>query len=138
MSGVSQYASQPSQEPKQKDRGGAIELRELFKSYGSSPFKKEVVHDCSFKIHPGKLNVIIGPSGCGKTTLLKLMAGFERPSSGSVIMDGSSVKGPGPEKLIVFQETALFSWMTNYQNIVFGPRARGVQCNYQQYCAISA
>lgn len=107
-----------------RNRGG-IELRKLFKSYGTEPFRKQVVRDCSFAIEPGKLTVIIGPSGCGKTTLLKLMAGFEKPDSGVVLMDGVPVKNPGPEKLVVFQETALFSWMTTYENIVFGPRARG-------------
>ncbi len=106
-------------------RRGRIEVRGVSKSYGVGPFARQVIKDCSFAIELGKLNVIIGPSGCGKTTLLKLMAGFERADDGIVLMDGSPIRSPGPDRLVVFQETALFSWMTTYENIVFGPRARG-------------
>jgi NitT/TauT family transport system ATP-binding protein len=106
-------------------RRGRIELRGVSKSYGVGPYARQVIKDCGFAIEPGKLNVIIGPSGCGKTTLLKLMAGFERADGGMVLMDGDPIRAPGPDRLVVFQETALFSWMTAYENIVFGPRARG-------------
>jgi NitT/TauT family transport system ATP-binding protein len=69
--------------------------------------------------------VMIGPSGCGKSTLIRLLAGFERPDSGSVTIDGKPVKGPDRERLVVFQESALFPWMNTYDNIMYGPRARG-------------
>ena len=68
---------------------------------------------------------MIGPSGCGKTTLTKLLAGFERPNSGSITIDGKPVAGPGVDRMVVFQETALFPWMSTYDNIMYGPRARG-------------
>ena len=111
--------------PASDARRGRIEVRGVSKSYGVGPYARQVVKNCSFAIEPGKLNVIIGPSGCGKTTLLKLIAGFERADEGTILMDGNPVRAPGPDRLVVFQETALFSWMTAYQNIVFGPQARG-------------
>jgi NitT/TauT family transport system ATP-binding protein len=107
------------------DTEGQVEIRGVSKSYGTGPLRRQVLKDCSLFIHPGKLNVIIGPSGCGKTTLLKLIAGFERPDGGSILIDGAEVSAPGPDRLVVFQETALFSWMTTQENILFGPRARG-------------
>ena len=68
---------------------------------------------------------MIGPSGCGKSTLIRLLAGFERPTSGTIAVDDKPVTGPGIDRLVVFQETALFPWMTTYDNIMYGPRARG-------------
>ena len=68
---------------------------------------------------------MIGPSGCGKSTLIRLLAGFEQPTSGTITVDGKPVTGPGVDRLVVFQETALFPWMTTYDNIMYGPRARG-------------
>jgi NitT/TauT family transport system ATP-binding protein len=94
------------------------------KSYGSAKFAKTVVHDCSFTIDRGKLTVMIGPSGCGKSTLIRLLAGFERPTAGTITIGGKPIVGPGLDRLVLFQETALFPWMTTYGNIMFGPRAR--------------
>jgi NitT/TauT family transport system ATP-binding protein len=68
---------------------------------------------------------MIGPSGCGKSTLIRLLAGFEQPSAGSIKIDGEPISGPSRERLVVFQETALFPWMSTYDNILYGPRARG-------------
>ena len=97
----------------------------MTKSYGVSDFAKEVVRGCSFTLDRGKLTVMIGPSGCGKSTLIRMLAGFERPNGGSITVDGKPVTGPGHDRLVVFQETALFPWMSTYDNIMFGPRARG-------------
>jgi NitT/TauT family transport system ATP-binding protein len=105
--------------------GGQIEVSGVSKSYGAEGFAKTVVRDCSFTIERGKLTVMIGPSGCGKSTLIRLLAGFERPSSGTIAVDGKPVVGPGRDRLVVFQETALFPWMTTWDNIMYGPRARG-------------
>jgi NitT/TauT family transport system ATP-binding protein len=105
--------------------GGEITVSNLSKIYGAGEFAKPVVQNCSFTIERGKLTVMIGPSGCGKSTLIRLLAGFERPSSGNITMGGKPVTGPGLDRLVVFQETALFPWMSTYDNIMFGPRARG-------------
>ncbi len=69
---------------------------------------------------------IVGPSGCGKTTCMRMAAGLEFPSNGSVNVAGSAVKAPGPERAVVFQQFALFPWKTVYQNIEFGLRAKGL------------
>ncbi len=106
---------------------GEIRVEAVTKSYGTGPFAKTVVKDCSFVIERHKLTVMIGPSGCGKSTLIRLMAGFERPDSGTIQIDGRPITGPGKDRLVVFQESALFPWMTTMDNILYGPRARNEQ-----------
>jgi NitT/TauT family transport system ATP-binding protein len=106
--------------------GGEITVSNVSKSYGAVEFAKQVVQNCSFTIESGKLTVMIGPSGCGKSTLIRLLAGFERPTSGAITLaGGKAVTGPGLDRLVVFQESALFPWMSTYDNVMFGPRARG-------------
>jgi NitT/TauT family transport system ATP-binding protein len=80
----------------------------------------------SLSVREGEFVCLIGPSGCGKTTLLHLVAGFIQPSEGSVRFDGKPVRAPGPERGVVFQEYALFAWMTSRQNVEFGLRMQGV------------
>lgn len=105
---------------------GATELSEIGKVYAHGDQPEVVLSDCSFTIEPGKLTVLLGPSGCGKSTLVKILAGYERPSVGDIRLDGQSVSGPGPDRLVVFQETALFPWMTLIDNIAYGPIQAGV------------
>ncbi len=102
-----------------------IVAKNIYKSYGAGPFAKEVVSDCSFTIESNKLTVMIGPSGCGKSTLIQLIAGFEATDSGEITLNGSPITDPGKDRLVLFQESALFPWMTTYDNIMYGPRARG-------------
>ena len=104
---------------------GEIVASNVSKSYGTTEFSKEVVRACSFTIERSKLTVMIGPSGCGKSTLIRLLAGFEQPTSGTMMMDGQPIEGPAKDRLVLFQETALFPWMTTRDNVLFGPRARG-------------
>lgn len=110
---------------KPKITAGEIVASRVSKSYGTAQFSKEVVKDCSFTIERGKLTVMVGPSGCGKSTLIRLLAGFERPTSGTLTLNGVPMSGPARDRLVLFQETALFPWMTTYDNILYGPRARG-------------
>jgi NitT/TauT family transport system ATP-binding protein len=102
-----------------------IVVTNISKSYGAGPFSKQIVTDCSFTIESNKLTVMIGPSGCGKSTLIQLIAGFESPDSGTITMNGKPITGPGKDRLVLFQESALFPWMTTWDNIMYGPRARG-------------
>src|SRR5690242_19230924 len=104
---------------------GEMVISDLSKSYGELESRREVVKECSFSIERGKLTVMIGPSGCGKSTLIRLLAGFENPDAGIIRLDGEPIKGPSQDRLVVFQETALYPWMTTYENILFGPRVRG-------------
>jgi len=103
---------------------GEIILRNVSKSYGPDRFASEVARDCSFVAPAQKFTLIIGPSGVGKSTLIRLIAGFEKPTRGEILIDGRPVTGPGPDRQVVFQESALFPWMTTGQNILFGPQAR--------------
>ena len=80
----------------------------------------------SLEIEAGEFVCLIGPSGCGKTTLLHLIAGFMKPSEGSVRFAGAPVGAPSPDRGVVFQEYALFGWMTARQNVEFGLRMRGL------------
>ena len=102
-----------------------IVVSEVYKSYGSGPFAKTIIENCSFTIQSNQLTVMIGPSGCGKSTLIQLLAGFESADSGQITMNGKAITGPGKDRLVLFQESALFPWMTTYDNIMYGPRARG-------------
>ena len=104
---------------------GEIKVTNVSKTYGAALFAKEVLKNCSFTIERNKLTVMIGPSGCGKSTLIRLLAGFEKPSSGTIEIDGKRITGPGRDRLVVFQESALFPWMTSHDNIMYGPKARG-------------
>lgn len=83
------------------------------------------LEDCSFTVEPGRLTVLMGPSGCGKSTLAYLLAGHAAPDSGTITMDGVPVRGAGPERMLVFQETALWPWMRVIDNVTFGPLATG-------------
>jgi NitT/TauT family transport system ATP-binding protein len=91
-------------------------------------FANEVValHDVNIEVHAGEFVCLVGPSGCGKTTLLYALAGHLNPSGGRISIDGVQVKGPGPSRLLVFQEPALFPWMSVRQNVVFPLRASGL------------
>jgi NitT/TauT family transport system ATP-binding protein len=84
------------------------------------------LQDINLTIPHGQFVCLLGPSGCGKSTLLNALAGFAPPSSGSIHTDGKPVTGPGPERGMVFQEYALFPWMTVEQNIAFGLEIKGM------------
>jgi NitT/TauT family transport system ATP-binding protein len=82
------------------------------------------LEDISLEVADNEFLVVVGPVGCGKTTLLRLIAGFLRPASGRVLADGAPVHGPSPARGYVFQEEAIFPWMTVADNVEFGLLAR--------------
>ncbi|OSJ09292.1 ATP-binding protein [Bradyrhizobium canariense] len=89
-------------------------------SFETPKGRLNVVEDVSYDINDGDFIAVIGPSGCGKTTMMSMLAGFQRPTTGNVLFDGRPVAGPGPERGVIFQEYGVFPWLTVKQNIAFG------------------
>ncbi|MGB0784664.1 MAG: ABC transporter ATP-binding protein [Alphaproteobacteria bacterium] len=86
----------------------------------------EALKNVNFTLKKGELLSVLGPSGCGKTTLLNLIAGFINPTSGGLSLGQSSIKGPGVERGMVFQQGALFEWLSVARNVDFGLRQKGI------------
>ncbi|MEP2942812.1 MAG: ABC transporter ATP-binding protein [Hyphomicrobiales bacterium] len=107
------------------EKQSKIEIKNLSKSYGDEWESEQVLENLDLMVNPGEMTVIVGPSGCGKSTLVNLIAGFESPDEGSILLDEKQITGPAKDRMVVFQETALIPWQTTYQNIVFGPKLRG-------------
>ena len=85
----------------------------------------QALQDVSLDLKAGELMSVLGPSGCGKTTLLNIVAGFLAPTEGRIVLNGHEVKGPDAERGMVFQQGALFEWMSVRENVEFGPRMKG-------------
>jgi len=100
--------------------------------------EREIValSDVSFSVKENEFLCVLGPSGCGKTTLLNIIAGLEKLTSGRILVDGKEVKGPGADRGVIFQAYALFPWKTVLQNIEFGPKLRGVPKKQRRELAV--
>jgi len=99
-------------------------VRKSFRTRAGTPLL--AVDEIDLRVEEGEIVALIGPSGCGKTTILNMLAGFEQPSQGEVLVDGRAVTRPSPERAVVFQEPALFPWLNVKENVLFGPKARGM------------
>lgn len=86
----------------------------------------EVIRNLNFVVKDNEFVCIIGPSGCGKSTLLKMIAGFEKPTSGVILDNGEAINGINYERAMVFQEDAVFPWLTVYDNVGYGLKVRKV------------
>ena len=82
----------------------------------------EALKDVTLTVAPGEFICFLGPSGCGKTTLLSIIAGFLEPTEGHVSIDDRKIQGPGPDRGVIFQQYAVFPWLTVRQNVEFGLR----------------
>lgn len=89
-------------------------------SFDTPKGQLNIVENVSYDINDGDFIAVIGPSGCGKTTMMSMLAGFQKPTTGKVLFDGRPVAGPGPERGVIFQEYGVFPWLTVKQNIAFG------------------
>ena len=98
----------------------------LSKKYVKGNEERETLRDINLTVNDGEFVCILGPSGCGKSTLLNIIAGFESPTSGKVLIDGKEVISPGPDRAVVFQEHALFPWLRVMDNVEFGMKVAGV------------
>jgi len=87
----------------------------------------QALKDVSFDLEGGRLLTLLGPSGCGKTTLLNILAGFLAPTGGEVTLGGVPITKPGQERGMVFQQGALFEWLSVEKNIAFGPKMNGAK-----------
>lgn len=116
--------SRPAEPLTGSGRAGHISLSGITHRYGRDAVP--VIAGLNLQIDPGEFVCLVGASGCGKTTLLKLVAGFEYPESGEVLVDGRRVEGPGGERAVVFQQSNLFPWLTVRANVELGPRLAGV------------
>lgn len=97
-----------------------IALNRVSKSFATKSGDLEVLDELSFDVAVGECVAVVGPSGSGKTTLLNLLAGLDFPTSGSIEVDGVPIDGPHPERGVIFQQYAVFPYLTVHQNVVFG------------------
>lgn len=109
------------------DQGrGVIAIRGLSKVFEGAEGPVVALRDIDLDIAEGQFVCLLGPSGCGKSTLLNAIAGFAEPSGGSILVKDAKVQGPGPDRGMVFQEYALFPWMTIAANVAFGLEIKGL------------
>lgn len=102
-----------------------LEIRGVTQVFSSEEGEVKALEGVNLEVRPAEFLCIIGPSGCGKTTLLRMVAGLEQPSSGEIILDGKPVRGPSPDRGMVFQEFSLFPWRTVLRNVEFGLEIKG-------------
>jgi NitT/TauT family transport system ATP-binding protein len=105
---------------------GQIKVRNFSLSYETMEGSVEAVSNTQIHVEPGEFVSIVGPSGCGKSTLLNAVAGFLRPTTGTVSVDDEEVSGPSAERGMVFQQYSLFPWKTVRENVEFGLKMRGM------------
>lgn len=102
-----------------------ISFASVSKTFGGKTLVRALT-DVDLEVGEGEFVALLGPSGCGKSTLLNLLAGFEPLSDGVLRFDGREITKPGPDRGVVFQEASLLPWLTVWENVVFGPKVRGV------------
>ena len=105
---------------------GQIKIEDVSITFGKGPTAHHAVETTSIDIQAGEFVCILGPSGCGKSTLLNVIAGYTKPTTGRVTVDDVEVKGPGPDRGMVFQQYSLLPWKTVYENVAFGPKMAGM------------
>ena len=102
-----------------------LNVSSVCKSFGYGPKAKQVLDSVSFDLHSGQFMALVGSSGSGKSTVMRLIAGLERPSSGEIRLDGQRIRGPGADRGKVFQKYSLYPCLTAAQNVAFGMRLQG-------------
>lgn len=103
-----------------------LSVENISKEYHSPHGPMRILDDISFRVNPGSFIALLGPSGCGKTTLLNIIAGFLKPTSGRIVVDGKNIVGPGSDRVMIFQSDSVFPWMSVENNIRFGLKNKGL------------
>jgi len=104
----------------QPEAPAKLQVEHVSKSFASPNQSVHALDDVSLSVREGEFVCLVGPSGCGKSTLLSIIAGLERPDRGTVASDGKPITGPGSDRLVMFQESALFPWLDVLGNVMFG------------------
>lgn len=104
----------------------AIDISKISKIFRRNNEPTHALRDIDLQIEAGEFVCLLGPSGCGKSTLLHIVAGFIEPDQGRVLAYGEPATGPGVDRCVLFQSPTLFPWLTSRENVLFGPRARGI------------
>jgi NitT/TauT family transport system ATP-binding protein len=103
-----------------------LSLQHVSKHFSTSRQDTTALNDISFDVKKGELIVVVGPSGCGKSTLLNLIAGLDKATGGTLTFEGKPIRGPGADRVVVFQEAALYPWLNVRSNVDFGLKMKGV------------
>ena len=105
----------------------SLEIQGVKQFFGTKGAQVQALSTINLVIEPGQFVCLAGPSGCGKTTLLRLVAGFMTPSEGQITIEGKAIKGPGPDRGMVFQAPTLYPWMNVRSNVELGMKYQGVK-----------
>ena len=105
--------------PQSPPRPAKLRLEGINVTFASRQGRVDALKDVDLTIYPGEFVCLVGPSGCGKSTLLNILAGLIRPDSGVALMDGRPITAAGPDRAVIFQDAALFPWLTAVQNVEF-------------------
>lgn len=108
----------------------SIILNNVSKSFEGT--KRETLSDINFTIKDGEFVCVVGPSGCGKSTMLNLIAGLDKPTAGTISVNGREVTGPGADRVVMFQEAALYPWLTVIQNVRLGMKFIDIDAGEQE------
>ena len=103
-----------------------VTLNDITLEYETNGSPLLALDHINLEVKAGEFLCIVGPSGCGKSTLLHLIAGLQKPTSGTVLIDGEPVQGPGTDRILIFQELGLFPWLTVADNVEFGLKMKGI------------
>lgn len=107
-----------------------IQLNNVQKVFVQNKIENTVLDDVNLEIFKGQFVCLLGPSGCGKSTILNLLAGFEQPTQGKILVDGQGIAGPDIDRAVVFQQAQLFPWLTVKENIEFPLKQSKADSNY--------